>query len=74
MLVANDDIKTEKEEGKNWDIIGSSKNAQSLTSILTKWQRDSPMGVGISRKSMVGFEGLWVHDNFWNFFGPEVSF
>ena len=26
-----------------------------LTSILTKWQRDSPMGVGISRKFMVGF-------------------
>ena len=26
-----------------------------LTSSLTKWQRDSPMGVGIFRKSMMGF-------------------
>ena len=47
-----------------------------LTSSLTKWQRDSPMEleVTISRKSMVGFEGLWAHNNFWNFFGPEVNF
>ena len=45
-----------------------------LTSSLTKWQRDSPMEVTISRKSMVGFEGLWAHNDFWNFFGPEVSF
>ena len=28
-----------------------------LKSILTKWQRDSLMGVGISKKSMVDFEG-----------------
>ena len=33
-----------------------------------------PHGVGISRKSMVDFEGLWTHNNFWNFFGPEVNF
>ena len=45
-----------------------------LTSCLTKGQRESPIEVSISGKSMVGFEGLWVHDNFWNFFGPEVSF
>ena len=42
-----------------------------LTSSLSKSQRDSPMGVGISKKYMVGFEGLWVHNNFWNFFGPK---
>ena len=29
-----------------------------LTSSLTKWQKRFPIGVGISRKSMVGFEGL----------------
>ena len=45
-----------------------------LTSCLTKGQRESPVEVSISGKSMLGFEGLWVHDNFWNFFGPEVSF
>ena len=50
------------------------KTVTVLTSILTKWQRDSPMGVGISRKSMVGFEGLWTHNDFLNFFGPEVNF
>ena len=50
------------------------KTRQILTSSLTKKQRDSPMGVGISRKYMVGFEGLWAHNNFWNFFGPELSF
>ena len=35
-----------------------------LTSRLTKGQRKSPIEVSISGKSMVGFEGLWVHDNF----------
>ena len=44
-----------------------------LTSILIKWQRDSPMEVGISRKSMVGFEGLLTHNNFGNFFRPQVD-
>ena len=45
-----------------------------LTSRLTKGQRKPPIEVNISGKSMVGFEGLLVHNNFWNFFGPEVSF
>ena len=37
---------------------------QIFTLILTKKQRDSSMGVGTSRKSMVGFEGLWNHNIF----------
>ena len=41
---------------------------------LTKGQREPPIDVSISEKSMMVFEGLWVHNNFWNFFGPEVSF
>ena len=45
-----------------------------LTSSLWNRQIKSHMGVGISRKSMVGFEGLWTHNNFSNFFGPEVKF
>ena len=45
-----------------------------LTSSLTKWQRDSPIVVVIYKKSMVGFEGLWTHNNFEIFFGPEVNF
>ena len=49
-------------------------NAYCLTSSLTKGQRESLIEVSISGKSMVGFEGLWAHDNFWIFFGPEVSF
>ena len=47
-----------------------------LTSILTKWQKDSFLEVGISRKSIVSFEGegLWTHNNYWNFSEPEVNF
>ena len=35
-----------------------------LTSRLTKGQRKPPIEVSISRKSVVGFEGLLVHNNF----------
>ena len=35
-----------------------------LTSRLTKGQRKPPIEVSISGKSMVGFEGLLVHNNF----------
>ena len=55
-------------------VVSWKSQSYILTSILTKWQRDSPMGVGISRKSMEGFEFLWTHNNFWNFFGPEGNF
>ena len=36
----------------------------SLTSSFTKGRRDFPMGVGIFRKSMMGFENLLTHNNF----------
>ena len=36
----------------------------NLTSRLTKGQRKPPIEVSISGKSMVGFEGLLVHNNF----------
>ena len=32
------------------------------------------MGVGISRKSMVGFDGIWAHNNHLNFVGPKVNY
>ena len=46
----------------------------TLTRRLTKGQRELLIEVSISGKSMVGFEGVWVHNDFWNFFGPELSF
>ena len=38
--------------------------SKDLTSRLTKGQRKPPIEVSISGKSMVGFEGLLVHNNF----------
>ena len=35
-----------------------------LTSSLSNRQTKPHIGVSISRKSMVGFEGLWAHNNF----------
>ena len=44
-----------------------------LTFSLSSRQRKTPIEVGISKNSMVGFEGQWAHNNFWNFYGPEVG-
>ena len=44
-----------------WGSSISKSILENLTSILSKWHRDSPMGVGISRKSMVGFERSTYH-------------
>ena len=45
-----------------------------LTCRLSNRQTKPHIRVSISRKPMVGFEGLWANNNFWNFFGPELSF
>ena len=41
---------------------------------LSNRQTKPQIGVSISRKPMVGFEGLWAHNSFRNFFDPELSF
>ena len=45
-----------------------------LTWRLSNRQTKPHIRVSIPRNPMVGFEGLWVHNNFWNFFGPKLSF
>ena len=40
------------------------KSYVALTSCLNQGQREPPIEVSISGKSMVGFEGLCVQDNF----------
>ena len=44
------------------DMVTDSR--PKVKSSLTKGQIDSPIGLGISRKSMASFLGLWAHNNF----------
>ena len=47
-----------------WVSISIGTKASTLTCSLSNRQTKPHIGVSISRKPMVGFEGLWAHDNF----------
>ena len=45
-----------------------------ITKASQQGTKRTPIEVSIFGKSMVGFKGLWVHNNFWNFFWPWTEF
>ena len=64
LLKQLDEMKTQLQK-KDEDFILAEKLRMNtgIVSCLSKSQRKLPIEVGISRKSMVGFEGLWIHNN-----------